>query len=306
MVYAAPNDQRSYSDADFFATHGEQGKVSETKQPSGRIVGDFRRDGGTVKAKELIVELERRNHPHLYHATTLGTFRSYVELGAYRSRASVAAAGLTLTPQVSDSTDKRLGVFDHLFLNIFDQHGDVSNGRSVTGINKYGPILMVFDIHSLARYAGPIIGYKKEITSADYSAAEHDVVTIEDFRSNTFRDDRSSATSDWPRRQPGTPGPNMCVHCSEEHGGIPFAEFLSEVVVDTLPPVHSRLQQEMLDEVKELVGRVAPDVRVTPRNCIDGCDCEYGYGNVLTGGDIRRFVYETNAHVYTKYLRRPR
>ncbi len=258
-----------------------------------------------MKAAELIAELKRRNHPKLFHACTLGTFRSYCQRGAYRSRFSVEATGLPLTPQVSDDEDARLGILDHLFLNIYDQHGDVHKGRSVTGLNKYGPILMVFDVDSLARYQGEIKGYKREITAGDYSPAVHDVVTLDDFRQNTFKDARSISSDPTPRRQPGTPGPNMCIHGKEENGGIPFKPYLVEVIVDTFPVQLRTLQETVATEVRYLLDAHSPHTKMTQRRCIDGCDCEYGYGTVLSREDVVRFIYETNKHVYAKRLRRP-
>ncbi|HET7583491.1 MAG TPA: hypothetical protein VFK13_01205 [Gemmatimonadaceae bacterium] len=259
-----------------------------------------------MKARELIAELKHRNHSQVHHACTLGTFRSYCALGAYRSRAAVRGAGLLLTPQVSDEDDERLGIFDHLFLNIYDQHADVHRGRSVTGLNKYGPLLMVLDVEALSMYAGEVMGYATEITSAAYSSAVHDVVTLEDFRRNTFSDPSPAGTSDAPSRRKGTPGPNMCVHCKEENGGIPFAPYLIEVIVDAFPSRLQSLQQKVMVEVRQLVAEYTPGTKVTQRQCVQGCDCEYGYGTVLSDEDIRRFVYETNTHVYPRWLRRPR
>ena len=78
-----------------------------------------------MKSSELAGELKRRGRKSLYHACTLTAFQFYCKLGAYRSRAAVEAAGLALSPRVSDDADRRLGVFSNLFLNIYDQHGDV-------------------------------------------------------------------------------------------------------------------------------------------------------------------------------------
>jgi hypothetical protein len=259
-----------------------------------------------MKAGELIAELKRRNRDTLYHACTLTTFKSYCQLGGYHSRAHLGAARLPLTPQVSDAVDARLGIDEHLFLNVFDQHGDVHRGRSVTGINKYGAILMVFDVDSIANYVGEFKGYKKEISAFDYSPAAHDVSTIEDFRQNTFQDIGSQSVNPAPARRPGTPGPNMCVHCVEEFGGISFRESLKEVVVDCFGVQFQALQERVMDEVKALTKAASSETIVTQRSCISGCDCEHGYGVAMTEREVTSFLYETNAVVYDKTLRRPR
>jgi hypothetical protein len=263
-------------------------------------------NGQLMKAMEVVTELKRRNHATLYHACTLETFRSYCRLDGYHSRAHVREANLPLTPQASDDVDRALGIDEHLFLNVFDQHGDVHKGRSVTGINKYGPILMVFDVDAIANYRGELKGYKKEISAPQYSAAAHDVITVEDFRQNTFHDAEKHSQSSAPSRRPGTPGPNMCLHCAEELGGVPFKPFLREVIVDTFAGRYQGLQDTVIAEVNALVRAHTPHSKVTQRQCVSGCDCEYGYGEVLTEDEVKKFLYVSNQVVYTKSLRRRR
>ena len=250
-----------------------------------------------MKAAELLAELKHRGRTTLHHACTLGSFRSYCALGAYRSRRAVTEASLPLTPQVSDEKDRELGVWNHLFLNIYDQHGDIHRGRSVTGINKYGPILMVLSADALAPYQGEIIGYSKEIASDAYRPAEHDVVTLRDFVKMTFADTRPGSTSGDAGRRPATPGPNMCVHCAEEGGGVPFTPHLREVIVDTLPAKFRALQNDVTREVTELVAGCAPHATVKLRDCIPDCYCRVGYPH-MTEQEVRDFFYTTNMQVY--------
>ena len=259
-----------------------------------------------MKSAELIAELKRRRHAAVYHACTLGSFRSYAEVGAYRSRDAVVARRLTLTPQVSDGKDKELGVWNHLFLNVFDQHGDVHKGKSVTGINKYGPVLMVFSVDGMAAHRAGILGCRKEISAPDYDPREHDVATLADFVAMTFADRNPQSFSDAPSRIPdGRPGPNMCVHYVDDTEGIPFGPYLTDVIVDTLPEPFSSIQTAVLHEVQALTRACAPNATVRLRSCIPTCYCRAGYAT-MSERDVSDFFYTTNAHVYGMPRRRLR
>jgi hypothetical protein len=256
-----------------------------------------------MRADELVRELKRRGRTAVYHACTLGTFRSYCELGGYRSRAAVQTAGLPLTPQASDHADQRIGVWDHLFLNLYDQHGDVHKGRSVTGLNKYGPLLMELSVDSLVGVTGEIIGYRHEIARDDYDPETHDVKTIEDLREEAFRDATSTSTDSAPSRRPGTRGPNMCVHVRDNGYGIQFQPHLLRVVVDQLPSQFARLQSEMLEETNALVAAHASRSGVKLRQCIASCGCRDGYAS-MSEDNVRVFIFSSNVHVYEMKLPR--
>jgi hypothetical protein len=253
--------------------------------------------------KELLLELQRRGCPTLFHACTLGTLQSYSKLGAYRSRSAVEAAGLPLTPQVSDDADRRLGIWNHLFLNIFDQHADVHNGRSVTGLNKYGPITMVFNAGVLDGVEGEIVGYRREITRGDYDPAVHEVRRLDEFRAETFRDASAPSSSCLPSRRPGTPGPNMCVHYDDSGAGVPFAGYLKKVIVDQLPAIHKSLQQEMTGATTNAICDRFPETPIEIRECIVACGCRDAYARMTTH-QVRAFFVESNMEVYSMRLPR--
>jgi hypothetical protein len=153
-------------------------------------------------------------------------------------------------------------VWNHLFLNIYDQHGDVHNGVSVTGLNKYGPLLVELSTDALVSIPGEVLGYSLELTKHEYDPAKHDVRTLEDFRQQTFRDVGALSRSGDAARRPGTRGPNMCVHVEGSGIGVPFKPHLQRVIVDQFPPNFSGLQAEVLNATWEAIARCAPTARV--------------------------------------------
>lgn len=246
---------------------------------------------------ELIREFERRNHSYLFHACTVTSFLSYCEAGAYRSRAAIEGLGLELTPQPSDEADRRIGVHNDLFLNVFDQHADVHKGRSVTGLNKYGPVAMAFGIGALEEADGEILSYGREITSDEYDPEMHEISELSDFVEAAFAFTRPYAWSDDPSRRPGTPGPNTVLRFTDAGQGVPFELHLDHVILDALPPELRALQDEALEDVTRALGRAGVAAQVEVRECVEACGCRAAYP-LLTERQVRRFFYETNREIY--------
>lgn len=250
-----------------------------------------------MTADELIREFQRRNHPFLFHACTVTSFLSYCQAGAYRSRAAMEALRLELTPQPSDEADRRIGVYNDLFLNVFDQHADVHKGRSVTGLNKYGPVAMVFRIEALEEADGDILSYGREITSAEYDPETHEIRELADFIEAAFRYTVPYAFTDDPSRRPGTPGPNTVLRFPDGGAGVPFELYLDHVILDTLPPALRELEDEALGDITRALSDAGIGAEVTLRECIGACGCRAAYP-MLSEGQVRRFMYETNREIY--------
>lgn len=250
-----------------------------------------------MTADELIREFERRNHPYLFHACTVTAFLSYCKAGAYRSRAAMEGLGLKLTPQPSDEADRRIGVYNDLFLNVFDQHADVHKGRSVTGLNKYGPVAMVFRVEALEEADGEILSYGREITSDEYDPDTHEIRELADFIEAAFRYTAPHAWTDDPSRRPGTPGPNTVLRFADAGAGVPFELYLDHVILDTLPPTLRELQNGALADITRALENAGVGAQVTLRECIDPCGCRAAYP-LLSESQVRRFMYETNREIY--------
>lgn len=87
---------------------------------------------------EVLQALTELGCPTLFHANTVLTSCSCLWANRLLSRNAVEEKGLPQTPQISDDQDKKLGLYDDVFLDFADLH--VSFKRA----NKYGPVLFEF------------------------------------------------------------------------------------------------------------------------------------------------------------------
>lgn len=83
------------------------------------------------------------NIDFLYHANTLATSLTFIKNGGLLSRGAVESKKLFQTKQSSDNDDKRLNVWNDIFLDTIDLHGYFPRQ------NLYGPILFKFNIDFL-------------------------------------------------------------------------------------------------------------------------------------------------------------
>ena len=212
-------------------------------------------------------------------------------------------SGYHLTPQPSDGRDRELGIDEYLFLNVYDQHADVvfdqetREPRSVFGINKYGPVLMVFRVGLLEHVTTEIRSYAKEITDADFEEDIHDITDLQEFIEQTFKYTVDYAWSDEPSRRPSTRGPNAVIYFRDDAGGVDLSQHLDHVVVDVLPENLGELQDRATRDVDAALGSHGLDADVHVRECVERCGCGPGYG-MLSARQVERFFYETNMEVY--------
>jgi hypothetical protein len=89
-------------------------------------------------AQELIDVLRGIGATGLYHANSVTTSSTFLEQGGLLSRKFVEDRGLNQTAQYSDSNDKKLGIWNSIFIDHVDIH--YWAGR-VKGPNQYGPAL---------------------------------------------------------------------------------------------------------------------------------------------------------------------
>ena len=85
---------------------------------------------------ELIFEvLKEKGIDCFYHANSVKTSLSHITLGGQASRLAVIKSNLPQTNQITDQSDKDVGVFNDVFFDFVDIHQRASNR------NKYGPVL---------------------------------------------------------------------------------------------------------------------------------------------------------------------
>ncbi len=92
-----------------------------------------------LDSQQLYEALQSVGVKHLYHANTLTTSLSFIQLGGITSRGRVEASGLRQTWQSSDDIDRKYNVWNDIFLDTVDLHN--YSYTNWTRQNLYGPIL---------------------------------------------------------------------------------------------------------------------------------------------------------------------
>ncbi|HWK03770.1 MAG TPA: hypothetical protein VNS58_09065 [Puia sp.] len=87
-----------------------------------------------------------KNIPYLYHANTIGTAMTFMQVGGLLSRGEVENRKLFQTYQSSDEKDKTVGVWNDIFLDTIDLHGHFP------WQNVYGPLSFEISIEFMLHY----------------------------------------------------------------------------------------------------------------------------------------------------------
>ncbi|WP_146228875.1 hypothetical protein [Mesonia sp. K7] len=92
---------------------------------------------------ELYNILSKKGITHLYHANTVSTSITFLNHKNLLSRKYVEDNQLFQTTQYSDKKDKKMGIYNDIFLDFVDIHEEWKRH------NKYGPFLFAFSIELL-------------------------------------------------------------------------------------------------------------------------------------------------------------
>jgi hypothetical protein len=234
---------------------------------------------------ELLTELSRRNHNELYHSCTVPAFISYCISGGYRSRHTIEKSDLKLTEQYSDGRDKEMGIYDCLFLNIFDIHD------ALKSLCFFGPVLLVFDAKALEESGGEIKSYRKEISSLDYDPARHEIAGLRDLCIETF----SYGAIDLPNKKYGKRGALTSVYFPEGEHGIQFNKYLKRVVIDRVPRFRD-IDANAKKEVEKALEKIGlARIPVETRDC-GQCGCSENYSH-FEYSQIYDFFYRSNEQI---------
>jgi hypothetical protein len=90
-----------------------------------------------MTGQEVYEVLMARGGDKLYHANSVKTSLSLLQLGGLASRGMVRDRRLLQTSQISDSEDREYGIWYDSFVDTFDIH------RALKRRNFYGPVLFV-------------------------------------------------------------------------------------------------------------------------------------------------------------------
>ncbi|WP_299123336.1 hypothetical protein [uncultured Tenacibaculum sp.] len=93
--------------------------------------------------KELFKILTKKKIKFLYHANTISTSKTFLNNKSLFSRKYIEDNKLFQTKQYSDEKDKKIGVWDGIFLDAIDIHEEFNRA------NLYGPFLFSLDLKLL-------------------------------------------------------------------------------------------------------------------------------------------------------------
>jgi hypothetical protein len=209
-----------------------------------------------LETKRVAEILKRKGVTALYHANTVQTACTFLRNGRLMARGVVEERGFVQTPQASDESDRKHGIWYDIFVDTFDIH------ETLLRINVYGPVLFVLDIESLLKIP-PSVWVTKSNPAHWGKGSDRYFVSIDEFQDGYRKSDT--------RRQ------FMLRHIG---GVLRLADHLNKIVLDD-PGVtvnETRAYDQALGALKASarVGLLA-DVAVERRQCKSKCGCAAQY-----------------------------
>lgn len=211
-----------------------------------------------MEKSHLINVLQERGINRLYHANTLPTSLLYLKKRALLSRAYVEKRGLYQTPQWTDQSDKKLHVWNDIFLDTVDIHERASNS------NQYGPVLFALDWKILRLRS---------------------VNRVEVTKCNPYKWEKMEKKDRWFTSKKdleknldiGNFGQSIVVRFS---GRLPFGHYLEEIILDD-PWVETAEGVCFYARARKMINgelsRSKLAVPVRKRKCTEMCECLKSY-----------------------------
>lgn len=209
--------------------------------------------------------LKNKHVKHLYHANTVLTSCTFLQKKGLASRRYIEDHKLQQTQQPSDSTDKKYGIWNDIFMDTVDIHKRASKR------NFYGPVLFIFPINILIKNPeicvlfitkkNPIHWVENEPLSNRF------FMTIDDLKNNGF--------------ELGTFGQMILIRTKD--GILSFIDksvniFLDDPLrilqngKDTYELANNRLKKESEKE--------GIDILLRKRKCVCSCKCTEEYSKL--------------------------
>lgn len=228
-----------------------------------------------VDPHELYTFMNSKNIRYFFHANSVSTSCSFIEQKGLLSRRAIETRGLLQTPQSSDEIDKQYGVWNDIFLDLFDLHGYFPRQ------NLYGPVCFVMDNRFLLDNEIPNICITKNNpiywndfmleNEKYYSSVKEYVDEFEDNMRLKYIQQKM-----------------FTIHNTRKI--VPFRKYLVKVIVDNprvkIGDVH--LYKEAKQRlIKSLEGSGFSITLLETRTCID-CYCHDNYLNKVGVDDLER------------------
>lgn len=237
---------------------------------------------------ELYDILRAKGITHLHHANTVATSITFLNQKHLLSRKYVEDNNLFQTTQYTDEKDKKLGIFDDLFLDFIDIHKEWKK------YNFYGPFLFVFDIEILKSDQVSAV----RITKKNPSNWRHD-----ETEENWYYSDLSKFNDNYVEENKRNNIGSMLILKGLE-GKLPLRPHLSKMVFDNpnltvnykgeKKYLSNLLGAQLLDVVKEN-GFMDIKRELRHKHKIFECKCwwEYNAMHLINFKNLKRLFHPT-------------
>lgn len=218
-----------------------------------------------MNGPDLVSILKRKKIHKLYHANTVTTSCTFLEVGGLASRGYVEQRGLKQTAQPSDPTDKQFCIWHDVFVDTDDFHARMGY------VNFYGPVLFILDVEVLnALPAGTEVRATKLNPYPKWSA-------------NDTNGDRYFLTSADVEADLVKGRTDHIIMLRTPNAILPFPATPFEIVIDDpgrslYPPNDVRDAYSVAEqELHNASQRSGININLQKRTCAPGCKCKAKY-----------------------------
>lgn len=217
-----------------------------------------------MTGQEIYGALVRRGVARIFHANSVKTSLSQLCLGGLASRQRVENASLPQTNQYTDDLDRKLGIWNDIFLDTVDIHGKISDR------NKYGPVLFEMSVEMLRNLpaSSRILITRSNPSKWQVGAPEADCYFLDQFELS-----KGFVVGNFDHM--------LAIRTPD--GIIPFANFLQKITLDEPRLINGESTEHITARTALLRAAATNNIRVNivRRNCIY-CNCITSYAEKNT------------------------
>ncbi len=217
-----------------------------------------------MTGEEFYEALAAKGVTRIFHANSVKTSVSQLRLGGLASRKRVEESRHPQTKQYTDDLDRRLGIWNDIFLDTVDIHSQISDR------NKYGPVLFEFGVEMLLNLPP---GSRVLITRSNPSKWQVGASEADCYFLNRSELDKGFGVGNFD---------HMLV-IRTPNGLIPFENSLLGIKLDE-PRLINGESSEYVTAKAALLGEAAINsvqVNIVRRNCTY-CSCIDSYAEKIT------------------------
>lgn len=217
-----------------------------------------------MTGQEIYEVLVAKGVTRIFHANSVKTGVSQLRLGGLASRQRVEHNRLPQTNQYTDDLDRRLGIWNDIFLDTVNIHSQISDR------NKYGPVLFEMSVEMLRSLPTPS---RVLITRSNPSKWQVGALEAGCYFLNKSELGKGVGIGNFD---------HMLV-IRTPNGLIPFANFLQRITLDE-PRLINGESAEYVTAKAALLRAAAINgvqVNIVRRNCTD-CSCITSYAKKNT------------------------